>query len=474
MKKYYLPIALAGLIAASCGTTGTDSQKSVSEAQKENEKPWGIKVSDNHRYFQTPDGKPFFWLGETGWLAFNKLNREEVADYLDVRKKQGFNIIQIMGLHSLGVVNVYGDTAVFNKDVSQPIVTKGSDFSDSVAYDFWDHVDYTIKTAEDKGLYVAIVPNWGSAAKEGVTAAQAAAYAQFLVNRYGKYPNIIWLNGGDIPGDQKREVWDALGKTIHALDTVHLQTYHPRGRGQSSTLFHNEPWLDFNMIQSGHKDYAQDTMKKDPNYGEDNWKYINVDWNLSPAKPTVDGEPSYEEIPHGLHDTTNGYWFADDIRRFGYWSVFAGGAGYTYGHNSVMQFLKPGETKRAFHAKATWTDALTYPGAKQMIYIKNLMLSRPYFERIPDQSLVADQGERYDYIAATRGEKYAFLYTATGRAFKVNTGILKGEKLVATWFNPRTGAETPAGEFDNKGVLEFKPEGEVKHGNDWVLILDSK
>ena len=26
-----------------------------------------LKVSDNHRYLQTEDGKPFFWLGDTAW-----------------------------------------------------------------------------------------------------------------------------------------------------------------------------------------------------------------------------------------------------------------------------------------------------------------------------------------------------------------------------------------------------------------------
>ena len=47
-----------------------------------------IKISDNHRYFTT-DGKPFFWLGDTGWLLFSKLKREEAIQYLDTRRKQG-------------------------------------------------------------------------------------------------------------------------------------------------------------------------------------------------------------------------------------------------------------------------------------------------------------------------------------------------------------------------------------------------
>ena len=33
-------------------------------------------------------------------------------------------------------------------------------------------------------------------------------------------------------------------------------------------------------------------------------------------------------------------WTAADVRRYGYWSVFAGAFGYTYGHNSVMQMYK--------------------------------------------------------------------------------------------------------------------------------------
>jgi Protein of unknown function (DUF4038) len=30
-----------------------------------------IKVADNHRYFVTADGTPFFWLGDTAWGIFN-------------------------------------------------------------------------------------------------------------------------------------------------------------------------------------------------------------------------------------------------------------------------------------------------------------------------------------------------------------------------------------------------------------------
>jgi hypothetical protein len=45
-----------------------------------------IVVSPNGHYLMTENGKPFFWLGDTGWLLFLKLNREEADQYLEDRR----------------------------------------------------------------------------------------------------------------------------------------------------------------------------------------------------------------------------------------------------------------------------------------------------------------------------------------------------------------------------------------------------
>ena len=52
-----------------------------------------LKVSDNHRFLVTEDGAPFFYLGDTGWELFHRLNREEADRYLENRAKKGFNVI---------------------------------------------------------------------------------------------------------------------------------------------------------------------------------------------------------------------------------------------------------------------------------------------------------------------------------------------------------------------------------------------
>jgi hypothetical protein len=225
------------------------------------------------------------------------------------------------------------------------------------------------------------------------------------------------------------------------------------------------------MFQSGHRRYDQDIDGL--RYGEDNWRYVADDYAKTPVKPTLDGEPSYEGIPQGLHDSSQPYWTADDVRRYAYWSVFAGGCGFTYGHNAIMQFHKKGDTSPAYGVMETWDEALVAAGASQMQNLKKLMLSRPYFERVPAQDLVAgENGEKYDYIAATCGKDYAFVYTYTGRSFELDLNKLSWRRAKVAWFNPRSGQSIKLGLFEAKGNKSFDPPGEKTNGNDWVLVLD--
>jgi hypothetical protein len=431
-----------------------------------------LKISVNKRYFQTKDGKPFFWLGDTGWLLFVKCKREEAVQYLEDRKQKGFNVIQAMLVHDINLgVNAYGDSSLHNKDVAQPITTPGNNFTNATEYDFWDNVDFVIDEAAKRGIYMGLVPVWGGNIKQ-VSVAQAKTYAAFLAHRYKNKTNIIWLNGGDIKGSDALEKWNAIGNTIRTIDKNHLITFHPRGRNSSSAWFHNEKWMDFNMFQSGHRSYAQDTSANEIlHYGEDNWKYVNDDYNLKPTKPTFDGEPSYEDIPYGLHKADEPYWQDYEIRRYAYWSVFAGSAGFTYGHNSVMQFYTPGDSGISFFPKIKWQGGLNAPGAMQMQYLKKLLLSKSYFDRVPDEGLINNQGKRYNYLLATKGKGYALVYTYTGRKMELNLGRYAGKKVKCAWYNPRNGEYIAIGNFDNRGARTFDPPGEEKEGNDWVLVL---
>ena len=453
MKKYF---TIALLFAAA-----------MSNAQMQ-----PLKISANKRYFMTKEGRPFFWLGDTGWLLFKKCKREDAIKYLDNRKAKGFNVIQVMLLHELTVTDAYGDSAILGQDVSRPNIIPGNSLNKNGGYDYWDNVDYVIDEAAKRGIYVALVPVWGGNIKN-VSVEQAKKYAEFLANRYKNKINIIWLNGGDIKGADGLDKWNMIGNTIRSIDKGHLMTFHPRGRNSSSTWFHNEAWLDFNMFQSGHRRYDQDTSANETlHYGEDNWRYVNADYALTPVKPTFDGEPSYENIPQGLHDSAEKRWTDADIRRYAYWEVFAGGCGFTYGNNSVMQFYRKGDKDMSYGANKDWDSEMNTPGAGQLKYLKQLMLSKSYFDRVPDQSLVVDNGEKYDRVLATKGKDYAMFYVYSGRTFKAALSKLNFKPGKAIWFSPADSQVIPIKDYRYATEKTFDPPGEKENGNDWVLILE--
>ena len=432
--------------------------------------PWDngkLKVTENGRYLQHENGEPFFWLGDTGWLLPKRLNRDEAEFYLAECAKRGYNVVQIQTIDRVPAINAYGQSSMPEGFNFKNIDKKG-------VYGYWDHLDFIIKAAEKRGIYIGMDCIWGGLVGSGqMDVKQAQAYGKFLAERYENSPNIIWFIGGDIRGDVKTEVWEALAVSIKAVDKNHLMTYHPRGRTSSATWFNNAEWLDFNMFQSGHRRYGQ--RKGDGDYTiaenteEDNWMYVEKSLAMTPLKPIIDGEPSYEDIPQGLHEENEVRWTDNDVRRYAYWSVFAGSFGHTYGHNSIMQFYKPG-VSGSFFPTRYWYDCLKDPGYNQMKYLKALMLAFPFFERIPDQSIIAGQnGERYDRAIATRGKDYLLVYNYTARPMQIDLSKIIGAKKNCWWFNPKNGELQFIGEFDSK-TTTFALDIAYNAGNDRVLI----
>jgi hypothetical protein len=447
MKKYFITMLALLALTASAAT------------------PWDngrLKISENGRFFQFENGKPFFWLGETAWLMPERLNRDEVNFYLKRCAEAGYNMTQVQVLNDVPSMNVYGQASgTVDWDFSN-IDRKG-------VYGYWDHMDYIIETAGRQGIYVGMVCIWGGLVKSGkMNVEQAKRYGRFLAERYKDKPNIIWMIGGDIQGDIRPEVWEALATTIKSIDKNHLMTYHPRGRYTSAKWWSKASWLDFHMFQSGHRRYGQRMGNKDypipDNTEEDIWMYVDSTWAYKPIKPVLDDEPSYEDIPQGLHDANEPRWQAADVRRYAYWSVFAGSCGHTYGNNVIMQFYRPGY-EPSYFASRPWYEALDDEGFNQMKYLKQLMLSFPYFERVPDQSIIKDNGTQYERLIATRGTDYLLVYNYTGREMRLDLTKISGTKKRVWWMNPQNGALTYLGEHPDK-TLTFRPHGTT----DGVLI----
>src|SRR5215217_4702844 len=153
-----------------------------------------LQVSANHRFLTTTDGAPFFWLGDTAWELFHRLNREDAERYLQNRAKYRYTVVQAVALaefDGLDTPNAYGQAPLRNHDPAQP----------NEAY--FAHVDWVVRRANALGLYVGFLPTWGDKwnVKRGVgpeifTPANAEQYGAWLGRRY-KDDGVIWILGGD-------------------------------------------------------------------------------------------------------------------------------------------------------------------------------------------------------------------------------------------------------------------------------------
>lgn len=414
-----------------------------------------LRVSDNGRHLVDGNGEPFFWLGDTGWALFSSLDLAEADEYLENRRQKGFNVVQCIIAH-------WSRRRLLPTPAGHLPWIDGDPATPNPA--FFEHVDGVLEIARSKGIVLALLPAWGDFVTEDrvITTANAFAYGRWLGERYRETANIVWVLGGDRPPTGYEDVFRELARGLAEGDGGgHLMTYHPRGGSNSSEFFHEEQWLDFNMIQSGHGIDAA------------NYERVLRDYNLTPVKPTVDGEPRYENIIHGLR--REGPRIDDyDARKAAYHAVLSGAMGHTYGANGVFQFYEPGGEEH-WQPILDWRAAMDLPGAFDVGVLKRLMEARRWERLAPDPTLVVrGQGTGGHHIAAarSRGGGFAYLYLPRRIAVTVDLGRISGEGVRAAWFNPRTGESTPLGELDNRGHFEFLPPTRP-HGPDYVLVLES-
>ena len=430
-----------------------------------------LRVSPDGHYLQTSDGKPFFYLGDTAWELFHRLDREEALHYLKDRAAKGFNVIQAVAIAELDGVdtpNAYGHKPLTERDPARPHCNDGD------GNDYWDNVDFVISNANRMGLYVGLLPTWGRWWNDGnpiFNKENAEKYGRWIAGRYSKY-NIIWILGGDRNPDthEKQEIIRAMARGIRSVDKENLITFHPTGWQTSSKWFHNDEWLSFNGRQSGHNQRYNSNIQ------------ITDDFRRSPAKPIMELEPLYEDHPLEFNPDNEGHSCAWDVRRTLYWSVFSGSAGVTYGHHSVWQMYDPEKGRGPINRPLmNWKEAIDQPAAGQARHLRKLMESRPYFSRIPAPELIVNSdvwssvpgAGRYRYVATMdKDGSWAMVYAPLGRTFSIDSKKLKGERLVAWWYSPRTGKAKKIGRFANNGdALEFTPPA-AGEALDWVLVID--
>ena len=489
MKRISLALLAVGMLTALISSSSGTAQGLASGAAPTLPP---IRVHTDGHSLETADGRPFFWLGDTAWELIHHTTREEASYYLHTRGQQGFTVIQTVVLSEFNGIteaSALGLKPLIDNDPRKP----------NPAY--FNRIVEIVDEAAANGLYVALVPIWG----DKLTApwgsgprlfrnnnlADARFFAHYLADRLKDRTNVIWILGGDRPArlmgmknDYLQEMgksagftpdqdWTPIWREVAAgledgLGRRPLVVYHPQGGPESSSVYlHQEPWLSVNGMQSGHGGGHDIPV----------WEWIARDYAMKPAKPTLDLEPNYEDHPYNPWpdwDPANGYFRDYDVRKQVYRSVIAGGCGVTYGHHAVWGFANA-RNGSINHADRDWIDAIERPGGRQMQYLRALVESRPYFDRIPDQALiVGESGEAGQHLQAARDRNgsYAFVYFPANDVLKhIDLGRLSGKRIRAWWFDPRSGIGTLIGTFDGGKPIEFRTP---PYGPDWVLVLDDE
>ena len=419
-------------------------------AEREAVKAGQIRVSENGRHFVDAQGHPFFWLGDTAWPLFARYTRGDAEKYLQDRAEKGFTVIQ--GVLAWGGGTGFEDKMPGANDAGDRPWLAGPEQPNPA---YFQHVDYLLAAAAQRGLVLGMLPTWGYYVNDtGVLNPEnARVYGRWLGERYKDQPNIVWINGGDRIPTGSEDTWRALARGLREGDGgSHVITYHPCGWRSSAQFFHQDDWLDVNMIETW-TEWAKV------------YPAVLSDTLLWPRKPVILGEGAYENGP----EYPQGPITPLVVRRQAWWAFMAGGS-FTYGQDQMWR-MEP-----------HWTTTFDTPGARQMSIFKAVAISRPWWNMVPDQGLYASgvSSERTLNVALRSTDSTcAMLYLASQCHVLIHLDKILPREVKATWVNPRDGEQREAGTYLTGNSLG-KPFPEARsqwfsvpgHWEDAVLILD--
>ena len=402
-----------------------------------------IRTSPDQRIFEDAYGRPMLLQGDTAWSLIAELKRGDVETYLADRNKRGFNAILVNLIEhqfsSHPPANAYGELPFANEAFG------------ALNPKYFDHAAWVIGRAQKLGQVVFLAPAYlgVNGGNQGWFAeAQAAGpekmetYGKAIAQRFSKFPNIVWVLGGDFDAPDRALV-SKLAEGIATISPQALLTIHSGRDTNTREIWKDQHWL------------AIDTV-----YTYNNVYKTILDRRKSARMPIIFLEGAYEYE----RETT-----ARMIRRNAYGALLAGAAGQFFGNNPIWHFSGPG----VFASEQNWQGALASPGAQSMSVMK------AFFDKIPWSQLMPDHdneisGVDGSYAAALPDHSLIIIYGDTD-GFKVKRGVItNGQRAV--WVDPASGrflpSDTPTinDEFD---IYPAPQDRENVNNSDWILLIGS-
>ncbi len=439
--KQYLPVMLLLFIAFNGAST-----------------EFPIHVSSNGRYFVDQQNRPIFLQSDTPWSLFVALDTAEVRQYLSNRKQMGFNTLTVNLIeHWFNGETLAFPEACRNRAGDVPFTgSLEGGLADLTTPNeaYFSHVDQVLKLALQYDFLVMMTPAYMGYAAEGLQegwyrevvangTARCYEYGKFLGKRYAGVPNIVWIMDGDRnPDSLSRPLIAEIVRGIRESDRNHLFTAHCHPTNSSRDQWEGTPWLNFNCV------YTYDFQPGATTVHEQCLR----SYTASPVMPTFLFETNYEN-EHNAN--------ALKIRAQMYWGWLCSVAGQQFGNLPIWRF---GEG---------WQEAMQWQGSYDASLMKRLVDSRKWYTLVPDylhKAVFEGYGSKEAYVAAALSENGETLiaYLPVGTTIGVDLSVVSGNRIVASWFNPRNGLAQKAGEYTQKGRMQFT----APDAKDWVLVVD--
>lgn len=376
-----------------------------------------LKVQGKYLY---KDDQRFFYLADTCWGAFTSITMPDWRYYLDTRKAQGFNAIQI------NILRQWDSSLPI--DQREPFAIKENK-DGSYVYDFtqinesyFDNAANMLEEMVKRDMVPVLVLLWGNyvpdtwmskfVSNNTMPFDQIKPYVEYVVQKFKKY-NPIWFVSGDVGftdnGKQKKDpaikYYREVLNAAQSIDPDGIYTFHINGESTEVPEEFKDKTQMF-IYQSGHGYNGQNTaytipekMRKDGYDG-----------------PMIDAEICYEGLTKMKAPSPDRY-SAFDVRKAAWRAVLSGAdAGIGYGVFGIWPWkdtarpeAKLDENFNVQLVPYDWRQCLTFRGCLDMGYLKNILEKYAPNGLTPIYTPVQDDPT----IRAAENDEYLLIYLPT-------------------------------------------------------------
>ena len=218
----------------------------------------GLRVAEERTHLEHQDGTPFFWLGDTWWMAFcGRMGWPEDFQTLTAdRKAKGFTLAHL-------VAGLFPDVPPQDQrgwNAGGPAWE--ADFA-RINPAFFDQADLKLQYLVGQGLVPLIVGAWGYYLPV-LGEEKMRRHWRYLVARWGAYP-VVWCLAGEVTMPyylaaereaevkMQREGWSRVGAYLRVDRSLPAPDHGPFvSFGDSANELSDPSCLDFNFVQTAH------------------------------------------------------------------------------------------------------------------------------------------------------------------------------------------------------------------------------